>query len=113
MKNSDENDNDKDMNQNESHPNRKGIRFAPDPGTVAWIDLNMSITDRPFTPEIAALVTEESYRGAGLIVVSCGNIKVGDQFRIKIGHGAETVAEVRWRTELDPGVARIGIMFLR
>jgi hypothetical protein len=91
---------------------RAGIRFQPDPNTTAAIDFGSVNKGASFQPTMAALVTEESYRGCGIVVPTTKALQVGDHLRIKVGDGPVLAAEVRWRTELDAQVMRLGVMFL-
>lgn len=93
-------------------PKRSSIRFTPDPGTIAWVDSHATGTNRSFKEQLPALVTEESYRGCGLVLTMTKKLQVGDKVRVKIGKGAPLKGEVRWRTDLDAQVMRIGVMYL-
>jgi hypothetical protein len=91
---------------------RSGIRFNADPNTIATIDFASSDMASSFQPTVTALVTEESYRGCGIVVPMTKGLQVGDHIRIKVGNGPILKAEIRWRTELDAQVLRLGVMYL-
>ncbi len=91
---------------------RTSVRFKPDEQTIASLDLENLAKSQPFRPTIAGLVTQESYRGCALVVVMSRDMQIGDRLRVRIGPGPVLAAEVRWRTELDPQVMRIGVMYL-
>jgi hypothetical protein len=93
-------------------PRRAGIRFQPDPNTTAAIDFASTDKKAPFQPTLTALVTEESFRGCGIVAPMTKALQVGDHMRIKVGKGPVLIAEVRWRTDLDAQVIRLGVMFL-
>lgn len=91
---------------------RQNIRFEPDPGTIAWIDVSGGGKRRAFQPCHAAIVTEESHRGCGLVLKMTKDLPVGSLCRVKVGHAEPLVGEVRWRVELDAQTIRIGVMYL-
>lgn len=90
---------------------RKNIRFQAEPDTVAFIDFNAD-KEAEFAPTLAMLVLEESYRGCGVVAALTDKFQIGARFRIKVGVGPVLQAEIRWRTELDSHVMRLGIMYL-
>ncbi len=90
---------------------RKNIRFRPDPGTYAAIDVDGS-SKGAFKPTLVCLVTEESYKGCGLVSIIYEGLQSGDTCRVQVGAGPVMKAEVRWRTDLDAQVMRIGLMYL-
>jgi hypothetical protein len=91
---------------------RSAIRFTPDLGTIAQLELLNLKKVQNFGTEITALVLEESYRGCGLALPLSEALQVGDKVKVRIGAGAPLLAEVRWRTELDSQIMRIGLMYL-
>lgn len=91
---------------------RRSIRFAPDAGTFAKIDLQASRLDGAFQPSVVALVAEESAKGAGIVVLNIPGLQKGDICRIQVGQLSPLQAEVRWRKEIDPDVIRVGLQFL-
>ena len=91
---------------------RRSIRFQPDPNTMAHVELGTFSTSKVFRPSLTALVTEESYRGCGLALMMSKDLQVGSKMRIQVGKGAPLIGEVRWRTELDSQIMRVGIMYL-
>lgn len=95
-----------------SKDKRDHIRFEPDPGTLALIDTIDEGKKRAFQPQHAALVTEESHRGCGLVLKMCKELQVGSLCRVKVGHAAPAIGQIRWRVELDAQVIRIGVMYL-
>lgn len=90
---------------------RKFIRFAPDPGTFAAIDMNQNF-DVPFEPTHFAMVFSESFSGCGLIILKNKSLKEGRHFRVQVGKLNPMVAGVKWRKDLDSEIARIGCVFL-
>jgi len=95
-----------------SRDKRDNIRFQPDPGTLAMIDTIEDGKKRSFQPKHAALVTEESHRGCGLVLQMCKELQIGSLCRVQVGHAAPMIGQVKWRVELDSQVIRIGIMYL-
>jgi hypothetical protein len=90
---------------------RSLLRFAPDPGTFAAIDMSLDL-DVKFAPQHFALVFSESFSGCGLIVYNNRGIKEGSQFRIQVGQLTPMLAEVKWRKDLDKEVARVGCVYI-
>lgn len=95
-----------------SSDQRQNIRFEPDPGTIAWVDVSGGGKKKTFEPSVTALVTEESHRGCGLVTKMTKDLQVGSLCRVKVGHAAPLVGEIRWRVELDSQTIRIGVMYL-
>ena len=90
---------------------RRNIRFTPDPGTIALVDIDPTRVGS-FKPTITCLVTEESFRGAGLVAISDKNFKAGARLRVAVGNAAPALAEVRWVSDLDSQVVRMGVMYV-
>lgn len=95
-----------------SSDKRQSIRFEPDPGTIALIDVSGAAKKRPFEPTHTTLITEESHRGCGIVMKMTQELQVGAHCRVKVGPGEPLTAEVRWRIELDSQIVRIGLMYL-
>jgi hypothetical protein len=93
---------------------RKHIRFAPDQGTVAQIDLDA--TNAEFNPVHTALIAEESFGGVGLVLMNtpklANKLQIGDRIKVQVGKLDPMQAEIRWRVDLDSRVIRLGIMYL-
>lgn len=75
------------------------------------IDPSPNVFD-PFRPTMFALVHNESSTGAGVIAISSKHLLTGQNVRVQIGNLAPMVAEIRWRTDLDQDVIRLGLMYL-
>jgi hypothetical protein len=89
---------------------RKSIRFSPDEGAYALIDIDL---DSPvFKPSVPALVFSESHGGCGLVLLATEKILVGDIIRVRVGNLPVCKAEVRWREEIDPTTVKIGLQYL-
>ena len=88
---------------------RKGVRFSPDPGTLAHVDLSVK---GAFKPTLICLVTEESFKGCGLVALSPKGLEKGDECRVQLGEGPVLEAEVRWRTDLDAQTVRLGLLYI-
>lgn len=91
---------------------RQSIRFPPDAGAIALVDVSSKSNNRSFNPTITTLITEESHKGCGLVMKMTDDLPVGSICRVKVGNNPVLLAEVRWRIELDSQVIRVGIMFL-
>ena len=97
-----------------SHPlatRRKNVRYQPDPGTVALIDL---INEKPsdFNVGVAAIVENESHRGCGLLLLWTEALQPGDVFLVQVGLMDPMRAQVRYRRELDNLAVKLGVQFL-
>lgn len=91
---------------------RKSLRFSPDQTAYAQIDLEGHCTDDSFDPSIVALITDEAYKGCGLVMLNTDALKVGDQCALKVGKIGPIMAEVKWREEIDSRVIKVGFLFL-
>ncbi len=91
---------------------RRSIRYSPDAGTIARIDLESARADGSFQPSITALVPEESAKGAGVVILQTTELQMGATCRVQVGQLPILRAEVRWRQQVDPGIIRLGLLFL-
>lgn len=89
---------------------RRKLRFAPDPSQHAGIDFNLS--QKKFEAELPALIYNESYSGCCVVVMREKRLKVGGQFKIKVGLLAPLMGEIRWINELDDTFVKLGVEFL-
>jgi hypothetical protein len=87
---------------------RRHIRFRPESGAHAAIDLN---TTGGFKPVMAALIFQESHGGAGLLVVSELEFQEGQRLRAKVGNLSPMEAIVRWVSRISDDVYKIGIEY--
>ena len=94
-----------------SKPNEsfRGVRFPPDPKTLAQLDVEGSAE---FKPSLYGLVLNESYQGCALILLKDERISAGAPLRVQVGQLAPMRAEVRWHKELDDQVVKIGLFYL-
>mgnify|MGYP000904760218 FL=1 len=91
---------------------RRAIRFKPDPGDYALVDMLNIENASDFRPTLLGLILEESAKGCGIVVLSNMVLKVGTFCRVKVGRGPALKAEVRWRKDLDEEVMRLGLLYL-
>jgi len=91
---------------------RKGMRFRPDPGTAAFLDLRPEASKDQFRPQDFALVINESHRGCSLVLKTNPAIRNGARLYVKVGKLAPHYAEVKWRLDYDSEVTRVGLLFL-
>ena len=87
---------------------RRRIRFAPDPGTIAYLIFDKG----PLKGEtLCGLVLNESLTGCAL-VLSCEN-KLKEEMTCvcRVGHLPDTLATVRWVKLLDPNLYKIGLEY--
>jgi hypothetical protein len=88
---------------------RKGIRFSPEPGTLA--EFTYLGLDEKFKAQYAGLVISESSTGCSLVHTGAP-LKVGDEITIKVGSLAPVASEVRWVIQLDEKIQKAGFQFL-
>lgn len=91
---------------------RRYLRYPPDPTEIVMVQFSSS-SDR-FTPEIAALPSEESRGGLRLILLNrdpVSSIEVGSACTVKVANLGPQQAEVRWIDAEDQEVVRLGIQF--
>lgn len=91
---------------------RKFRRFPPDEGEVAWIDPNAEDDKRDFKPTIAALVTDESFNGCGLVVLSRDSIIRDTDCMIRVGDLPPILSKVRWVKDLGTDAWKASVTFL-
>ena len=89
---------------------RKSIRYKPDEGAIALIDLGPKKS--AFKPTITALVLNEAAKGCGLVTLARPQLIEGKQVRVKVGALEPLLAEIRWRTDPDPELCKLGLVFL-
>lgn len=94
------------------HVKRASVRFAPDIGAFAMIDVEPHRADGSFQPAIIGLVAEESTKGTGLVVMATDLLKVGTYCRVQVGKLSPLRAEVRWRQEVAADILRVGLLYL-
>ena len=95
---------------------RRGTpRTKPDLGSYAQIQLRggtAATAAREFRPGLLGLISEESTHGCGLVLLSTPSLQVGDTCRVRTRKVGPVLAEVRWRTDIDSSVVRVGLKFL-
>jgi hypothetical protein len=91
---------------------RKSLRFPPDEGAVAWIDLSVCEDKRDFKPSIPALVTDEALTGCGLITLFQEDLRVATECMVQVGDLAPLKAQIRWIKDLSDNVLKVGVVFL-
>ena len=89
---------------------RKGIRFSPDLAAFAYIDVDMKTKN--FKPEFTALLIEESYRGAYIVMKADEQFVPDFEFKIKPGNLGIMAAKIRWVKKHSSKVTEIGIEYL-
>ncbi len=93
-----------------SSTKRKSLRFPPDLNAFAYIDTEAS--SKTFNPEYTALIIEEAYRGANLIMRTNAIFKDNLEIKIKPGTLAIMRAQIRWVKKHSEKVCEIGIEYL-
>jgi len=89
---------------------RKKIRFEAEPNTLALISFNHEA--KKFTPEIIALVLEESIKGYKLVAVQNREIMVGEKLKIKINNLPIFFVEIRWIKKIEKKVISFGVLII-
>ncbi len=90
---------------------RGSIRFTPDSGRFALIDLEVASAKNPFKPTVVALIVNESYRGCALVIIGSSRLVEGTRCRVQVGDLAPMMAEVKWRKTVDEDISRIGLNY--
>ena len=91
---------------------RTSRRFPPGEGTIAWIDPRVHDDERNFKPTIAALVTDESLRGCGIVVLSRDDMCQGAECMIRVGDLPPLWSQIRWVKNFRATAQMVGMMFL-
>jgi hypothetical protein len=91
---------------------RKSLRFPPDDGTVAWIDLVVHEDKKDFNPTIPALVIDEALDGCGVVTLFHTRLSEESECLVRVGNLEPLRAQVRWIKDLDDDVFKIGLMYL-
>lgn len=91
---------------------RRSIRFNPDEGAMAWIDVRRSSVDEEFLRQHPALIVNESFKGCGLICMRTYEPKVGQKMWLQVGGLAPVVAEVMWVESASDCAYKIGVKYL-
>ncbi len=91
---------------------RRLIRFRGDPLDFALLDFGAD--DRPFSPQLVALIVEEAPMGGCSLAASTleEHLVEGRRCRVKVGRMEPLRAEIRWTRPLDDRVTRVGLQFL-
>ncbi len=93
-----------------SNLKRKNIRFEPDLDAFAYIDLKYDTKE--FNPKISALIIDESFTGAALVLRSNDKIKTDSKIQIMPGRIGPLLAQVKWLKNHSGKVMEIGIEYL-
>ncbi len=86
------------------------LRFKANPLDIAQVDLTANTPQ--FMPEMAAMIVDESFSGAALIMKATDDLVVGSYLRVKVGRMDALRAEVVWMKRLDRDVIKVGVNFL-
>lgn len=104
------------MSPKEKNERRRHMRFPPDDIEIARIQFTDADPDpSTFRTDMAGLVIEEAYGGAGVVALSHGgpaDIAEGTRCHVRVGNLGPLKAEVRWVKRLDEDVAKLGIEYL-
>lgn len=89
------------------------IRFPPDSNAIAYLSFNSV----QFKKDLAALIINESLKGACFVVNKAlinekTPIAIGQIFKAQIGQLAPLTAEVKWLQDVDADLLKIGIELL-
>lgn len=86
---------------------RRSTRFSPDPLNTA--QLQFYPQSDLFQPDHVALIVNESYTGACLVLQTKKKLKPEMKVIVKTGKLAPMAAEVIWIRQLDVDLFKIGI----
>ena len=87
----------------------RGLRFAPDPGTLAEIGIRLM---GGHNATHFGLVLNESTTGCAIVLATKDKFHEGMWCLCRVGRLPECEAEVRWVKALEPGLIKIGIKYL-
>lgn len=92
---------------------RASIRFKPDTGKIALIDL--STAKDKFIPTITALIINESFTGCALLFVKLDSkspkIEKNQIVTAQVGDLSPLRAEVAWEEQIDKNIFKIGLKY--
>ncbi len=101
------------MTDRKKDERRRYLRYPPDPTEIVMIQFS---GDRDaFTPEIAALPSEESRAGLRLVLLNrkpIEGVEKGAKCIVKVASLGTQRAEVRWIDYEDREVVRLGVELL-
>jgi hypothetical protein len=90
---------------------RQHTRYRPTLNTTAQIDIYGG--DNEFTHYTTGLVTEESFKGARVVVTNNEYWVEGAKIKIKMGENKTHVkAEIRWMKQIDFNTIVLGLQLL-
>ena len=92
---------------------RRYLRYPPDPTEIVMVQF--SGEDDRFSPQIAALPSEESRGGLRLVLLNrkpVDGVEPGARCTVKVASLGPQPAEVRWIDAEDGEVVRLGVQFL-
>ena len=96
------------------HDNRRRyLRYPPDPTEIVMVQF--SDGDERFTPEIAALPSEESRGGLRLVLLNrepVSNVEMDAMCTVKVASLGPQKARIRWIDTDDEEVVRLGVQFV-
>jgi|GEM_PF-1232985 len=95
-----------------THDRRQNVRFSPEPLATAMIASGSDIQN--FKVQAHALIVDESFGGAGLVMLLQESLilQTGDLIVVKVGALHPMRAEVRWVLAIDTQVIKLGVMYL-
>jgi hypothetical protein len=79
---------------------------------MAWIDPAVHEDKRDFRPTIAALVTDETLHGCGVVTLFDRRLSEDAECMVRVGDLAPLKSQIRWVKDLNSNVRKIGVMFL-
>ena len=91
-------------------PSRRSLRFTDNQSLHAEIDFDVTV--KPFQVDLPAIICNESFRGCCIVTVKNDRLSSGSRLRIKVGDLTPMLGEVKWVSDIDPEVMKIGIQFL-
>ena len=96
------------------HDNRRRyLRYPPDPTEIVMVQF--SAGDERFTPEMAALPSEESRGGLRLVLLNreqISGIETDALCTVKIASLEPQRAKIRWIDTVDEEIVRLGVQFV-
>jgi hypothetical protein len=87
---------------------RRRIRFAPDPGTIAYLNFDAGALK---AQTLCGLVLNESLTGCALVLMSETKLKEEMTCVCRVGQLPDTAAIVRWVKLLEANLYKIGLEY--
>lgn len=93
-----------------NRPQRRAIRFTPDPLDFALIMYRAD--GAPFVAQDVGLILDEAGKGSQLVVKKNAALALGVKLTVQLGKLAPLEATVVWIKDADADIRRIGLEYI-